>query len=482
MASQIFDFEPTSGVGYSSVWVTTKDDNFTYDKRQARLLITNGITTLTVNLTQRCLPKITLFGGSTTVPASGGTLSYTVTTDYDFLFHSVPEFITIRDERGNTYTEDERIPASRATDNMFFFDFAENTTTSARTAGDMFMGHYIGASTLSERGYPITFSQEPSSGGTIVPYLYVNPSIAYLTYESASTTPIEISTNVNWSILNQDEYYFLVLPPTGTSGNTYINIASIYYNTTETFNRNGQIWIDTGLIVDGQPLKVRLPIVQGYLPQMVQISGTTTVPQTGGTLVYKIYTEYDFVFQNVPSYVTIRDDFGNTYRQGERIPASRATDNKFYVVVPRNESGVDRIVRNTFNMGHYLTTASTVANMVSYINFSQVAEHQIIIDACCDISANADEGWYSVNVESNGNWEVYQHPDWLTVSPEASTGNYEVIVHLQSNSSTIQRTGEIIFDTGDNTAIINVTQRGRTFGLTSNIEETEETNEEELTE
>lgn len=484
MASQIFDIDPVSGAGYGSIWVTTKEDNFTYNKRKARVLVSNGIQTLTATVTQRCLPKIELFGSTTSVPASGGSLSYTVTTDYDFLFVDVPDFITIKDSLGNTYTDSQRIPASRAKDNMFIFEFAENTTSSARTSGDMFMGHYIGAATLSERGYPISFSQEPSSGGgeVIIPYLYINPTTALLSYESASTVGIEISTNVNWSITNQDDYYFLILPPTGTSGNTVFNVSAKFNNTSDPYVRNGQAVIDTGLIVDGSPLRVTLPIKQGYLPQIIQVSGTTTVPQTGGTLVYRIATEYDFVFQNVPSYVTIQDSLGNTYTQGQRIPASRATDNLFSVIVPRNETGVDRYVLSSFNLGHYLTTANTVASRVSYINFSQVADHSTTLSACCDIYASAAEGWYSINITSNSNWWVYAHPDWLTISPSASTGNYEVIVHIQQNSSALERGGNIIFETVDKNAYVNVEQKGTTFNLSSLQTTTQETNDEELTE
>lgn len=475
MPSQYFSIEPTTGAGRGNIYVYNTVPNYTDQARYATLVVSTGFKNISISVKQDGLPSITQVSGSSTVQGAGGTLPYIVKTDYDFVFQNVPTFVTIRDASGNTYTQGQRIAASAATNNIFYVDVAANGANSQRTSGDFNMGHYL-SSTPAQRTAPITFTQLPngsSSGST--PYLIVDPVNVYLSYVSADTAQVTVTSNRNWTITNNATHMASASPTAGTPGETTVNVSAIWWNSSDSFNRTGTMTVKTS----DNALTETFNVIQGYEPTIEQVGGSTTVPQTGSTLIYTIHTEYDVVFQNVPSYVTIKDASGNTYTQGQRIAAEVANNNLFRITVPRNETGVDR-TSGDFNMGHYIN--NTLSTRTRPIFFKQTAEHSIPISACCDLDVAYSENWYSVNITSLGEWTTYSAPYWAFPSPSAGTGDREVIVHVLDNSSTLAREDTIVFETLDNIAVIAVRQSGAPMTMQTIRTEEEETMDDEGTE
>lgn len=174
MASTYFTYSPTFGQGDTTTSVRANSVNNERRDRTATLSITNGASTAQVHLRQKFCPYLTQIG-STTFPATGGSIYFTVNTEYDIVFRSVPDWITIQ-KNGVTYLEGVRISSGSA--NGTYELIAAPNSGEARSVGTtMNMAHYVGnelqhyysylnfTQETSDRILPLTF--EILTGGTI---------------------------------------------------------------------------------------------------------------------------------------------------------------------------------------------------------------------------------------------------------------------------------------------------------------------------
>lgn len=171
-----FTISPATGNGTTNITVTPSGYNTDGEDRVSTLTLSNSINTKQVALRQKYQPIMNQFG-STNFPASGGNIYFTVRTEYDIVFRSVPSWIRIfNDSTGVEYSEGERISFTGLTANTTFRLTAEpNPTQSSRSISSTFnMGHYIG-NALQNRVSYFSFTQD---AGEIPP----SPSTSYLTY------------------------------------------------------------------------------------------------------------------------------------------------------------------------------------------------------------------------------------------------------------------------------------------------------------
>ena len=139
-----------------------------------------------ISVNQKYEPIMQQFA-STTFPATGGDIYFTVHTDYDVVFRSVPNYITISCD-GTVYNEGQRISASEASNKTFVLTAAENTGDTRTVQNTFNMGHYIG-NELQNRVRYFNFTQEaaepePTVGFEIPLYIEWNiPNGKTATYE-----------------------------------------------------------------------------------------------------------------------------------------------------------------------------------------------------------------------------------------------------------------------------------------------------------
>lgn len=158
MASTLFSINPTTGRGNTTVNVSVNEINGGTQDKVATVTATNGANSDTVTLRQKYCPYFVQFA-STTFPASGGDIYFTIHSEYDVVFRSVPNWITISDGHGTTFAEGQRI-SSGTVDGETFTLTADANTGDARTVAATFnMGHYIGL-TLQNRVTYFSFTQE----------------------------------------------------------------------------------------------------------------------------------------------------------------------------------------------------------------------------------------------------------------------------------------------------------------------------------
>lgn len=357
--SQYFNITPRSGSGDGEITVIPVSNNFTNSDKVATITVSNGrATPKTVRVIQYNAPRVVQFGGSTTVQATGGTLMYNIYTHYDFVFRSVPDYVTIRDSKGNVYSEGEAIAAGRAYDTTFFIDLAPNPSQNSRSVGTTFnIGHFIDG-VVQRYVYYISYTQ---LGQPTMNYVIPSTSFVSVDYPNGSETTFTISSNTQTWVTNSNTEQFSVV-----QNDSAITVTANEYNSSS-FNNEATITISGA----ATPAPVSVSVVQYNLPKISQFGGGNTVSSAGGTLFYSVSTHYDFVFRSVPSWITIYDGRGNYYSEGQVIPASVAADNTFYFEVARNDTGSSRSVGSTFNMGHYID--GVLQNRVSYISIMQLS-------------------------------------------------------------------------------------------------------------
>ena len=78
------------------------------------------------------------------------------------------------------------------------------------------------------------------------------------------------------------------------------------------------------------------------------------------------------------------------------------------------------------------------------------------------IEFTADSGRRSLNIKSNTSWTVSSDKSWCSVSPTSGKNNGSVIVKVEENSSTVERTATITVKSDAGNKTVSVTQNGAT--------------------
>lgn len=177
MASTLFSINPTTGQGNTTVNVSVNEVNSGTEDKVATVTVSNGANSDTVTLRQKYCPYFVQFA-STTFPSTGGNIYFTIHSEYDVVFRSVPNWITISDGHGTTFAEGQRI-SSGTVDGQTFTLTADANTGGARTVTGTFnMGHYIGQY-LQNRVTYFNFTQEA--------YVPPTPTVTWYAESNIST-------------------------------------------------------------------------------------------------------------------------------------------------------------------------------------------------------------------------------------------------------------------------------------------------------
>lgn len=170
MASTLFTYSPTTGSGNTNVSVGPNSNNTGTTDRVSTITFSGNGGSKSVTVTQYHKPFFTVFS-STNVPASGKTIYFSVTTEYDFFFGDIPSWITVKKGQ-TTYSNNERISKGAATGAMFALDVAENTGLTRSVSNTFKMGWYIGLTEQSDYQY-FSINQAAASAATTEEYATV---------------------------------------------------------------------------------------------------------------------------------------------------------------------------------------------------------------------------------------------------------------------------------------------------------------------
>lgn len=169
MASTNFTYSPTTGSQTTTITVYPTDWNLTTANKIATATFTNGPESANVVFKQKYEPyRVSV--GPTTIPDTGGSIYYTIHTEYDIVFRSVPVWLTIT-QGNNTFVEGQRIPAISADGKTFAFSAGVNTGQTEEVHSTFNMGHYIG-DTLQQRA---KYFDVVWAGAVLTPNIYLTP-------------------------------------------------------------------------------------------------------------------------------------------------------------------------------------------------------------------------------------------------------------------------------------------------------------------
>ena len=453
--SNYIGYQPTGGTGNASINVSAKTLNDTYAAKSTTLTVRGGDNVRNVNVIQHYRPALVQFA-STNVPATGGTIYATMHSEYyDVVFRSVPSFVTIQDTTTGTYYVEGQVIAGDDVDgHTFGFIVGANPDTTQRVVSNTFnMGHYLNGTIAQSVSY-INLTQDAAAEAK---YIAVSPTILELDYFEGIYTSITVTTNAeSLAAVNSNTNAF-GLTPTGFTGSTALTFF------TNSINNTGQD--KTGNVVvsdlDGYAAPATVQVRQKYVPTIQQ--GASAVPVTGGTITVHVSTEYNIAFLNIPSYVSIVDDNGDSYTSGQIISSAVANGDTFYLTFDANTSAAPRTNDGTFVMAHYLN--GTEQDITSTIQYTQpgmvynlsVSPTSITLDYFADLASTIA---VTSNIPSLG---VSSDQAAFLVSPATLTGSGNVTLFTSSINNSVQdRTGTItITPTGGQTSPATVSVRQR---------------------
>lgn len=349
MPSSYFTLSPSSGSGNATASVTATTVNTGTTDNNATITITNGAKTRTVSAKQ--LYKPYFVQGSNQIPASGGTLTFVVHTEYDIAFIYSAGWYSVM-QNGTTVPTRTVIASSNASGATFTIQVNENTATNARSASFP-MVHYIRGNMVVS-GY-LTIDQEAASGGRIA--LALNPGSLVLDYMAgqSGTTTVSLSGLTSANVSASDTTNFNINPTGSVGNNTVItvrtNSENIYHG-----DRTSIIQLQSTLGTN----TTTCTATQRYKPYLVQ--NGTSLPSSGGRVTFTAYTEYDIFFSNIPSWATVTFN-GSAITSGQRLSSYAASGATFTIIVEENTES-ERSASN-FSMGCYVgeTPVSGVQNI-----------------------------------------------------------------------------------------------------------------------
>jgi len=354
MASSYFTINPASGYGNGTVGVTASTENTSQADRYASVSVTNGVEVVPVTVKQLYKPYFIQTGHD--LPASGGTISILVHTEYDVVFRGIPSYATMR-LNGQTISNDQIIASGTASGATFVLEIPENTSTTPRSVS-FYLAHYLNG-TRTVTGY-ISFYQD----GAVVPADYnisLSPSVGSFDYLAGETGTTTVGlTGFTYATVSKNGNDFSVNPTGSVGSGTVLAIQTLTQNNTQADRTvtitAGQTNPDTQAYVSATYTGT-----QKYKPYFVQSS--QIIPSSGGTITFTAHTEYTVFFNNIPNWITVTLN-GSPVSAGNAIPASVADGATFVITAAANETGQERSTSN-FTMG------CSLEQIVQYFSITQ---------------------------------------------------------------------------------------------------------------
>lgn len=450
MASNYFNFSPSSGSGNGNVRVWPQlNANETHSDRVATLTVTNGSVTRNITITQFGIPTITLVSGSTSVPATGGTLTYTIYTRYPFGFQNKPDWITISDSNGRYYGDSSTYPANYATTGVTFTITVasyDRTDTDRSTEDYLFAFRFktsASASSWDSHTTAINITQAAKEDDQA--YLNVTPASANFEWDGGSVVFNIDASSSNWSFSNGANGIF----DATRSGNTLT--VSTKSNNTTTAKRTGTITFAIGTITKTVSLS------QWSMPRISLNSGSDLAPvaMAGGTRYVNVTSDYPWWFLPLPieDYITITDYQSNVQNLSSLNPhIAINSNNTFNFTWGRNET--EAIRSDYFYLGYIDLDGEVQVLSRNTVSFSQLDTAEAVhnVDIPDGLSVSAGGGIRKVTVSSDDDWWFIDVPSWITVYD--ADGNILVVNDAsgkQSSDDGNQKTFYLHFDAFDGT-------------------------------
>lgn len=331
MASNNFRYSPTAATGNSNIIIRPNEVNATTADKNAVVTFTNGRDSVSVNVKQKYRPYFTM--SSVHIPQSGGSINFTVHTEYDVAFRSVPEWITIT--RGGTpVAEGTIIPAATASGATFTITAGANTGQTRTVANTFNMGHYINGNIQ----YYVQYFNFAQAGSTAQKNITIQPLSFDVGYSDTSVTVNLIVENCTFGHFTTSPAGSFTMTATGPDANNRITL-TFPANTLET-QRSAVL---SFYLYDSDG--------NAYNPRTVSVTQSAVPHKSISVYPQSIYANFDETSATVDLIVENCTFYGYTATtSGDfAITATGPVNNKITLSFPVNNQYESRTGYITFN-------------------------------------------------------------------------------------------------------------------------------------
>lgn len=451
-----FSFTPLTGTNGTVFIVETKETNLSDQDYTGIVVVSDndGVATareITVN--QKYEPIMQQFA-STTFPATGGNILFTVHTDYDVVFRSVPDWITIS-LNGTTYAEGQRISSGVANNQTFTLTAAANTGDTRTVQATFNMGHYIG-NELQNRVRYFNFTQgaaEPDVPTVVSTEMFVTPGELKLADNGNAQLQVIFRTNYSDGTSYDEDITSGAGVSYAVAGNTsLIDLTSMGEVTVKSnFTGDSTAYIVVSYPGHGvEPVRVDVT-VYSYFIRIPSPYATTSwvLNPSGGTSRFVVNSERvskvngetiseDFPVQYAYNGGNESQKYTDFSKSGDTVyyitfsyPESTSSELDEYgrfeikVVATDSELGVTRTGRFALKYYEPVSAYWGTSGVETTHMFSSVASQ------------------YQAKIFATSYWSASTISPWLSISPETGRGNSTIIVTCEENTKNIFRSGSI---------------------------------------
>lgn len=275
----------------------------------------------------------------------------------------------------------------------------------------------------------ITVSQAPAS-------VSVSTEDVVLGNDGGSST-IEIETESDWTA-STTYSWIEISQSSGATGKSTLTI-SVLPNTSVD-ERIGYVTISVG----GES-RLQIPIKQRGIYVEADLSELEFESSIGSKSV-SINSNTSWKITSMPSWLTVDKESGTG-------------DSEINVTVTDNPNTTER-------NGELIISQSELVTKTS-INVKQKGK-------TFDVNSNAllfsDKGEsQSVGISTDGFWKASANVDWITCTPQSSTGEATLTISVTENVTEEERSGIVIVEMGDASSTIVVTQKSKYFTIDNSI-------------
>lgn len=406
MSSLNFAIAPQSGTGNETLTVQPLDTNYNYRDLRATITITNGVVTRTIPVVQYGVPNFTIVSGSTTVPYTGGEVTYRITSHYRFKFVNKPSWITIT-AGSTTYLQDTWYEPT-SNDYQILFTVAPATSSYDQTSTDF----RINFDAVNDLHYDLSFILQ---GLPEQDYLNVVPSIYRIEWDDINThNAFTVSSNKEWTAT-----------PDNLTDFDYLRTGA-YYNVTP-LNENdssGRYLTVIDFEADGLPT-VTVQAIQYHKPTMTTPS-SSVVPAGGEGRTLTINSNNDWYVSGIPAFVTAAFE-GTSVDLSQRQSGSNSVKN-YTLTFAANPDPAQRTATITFHYYGLDGTDHTTEEVIAFTQGPQVLPVPTIsIDPTSIpntageviLTVNSAYNWWISTLSEPFNGEIYDYDTGERIYPQA---------------------------------------------------------------
>lgn len=445
MASNNFSISPTAWTGSETMTVQPLDTNYTFNDRRATITITNGSRTRTVSVVQYGVPNFVLTSGSTTVPYTGGTLEYRITSHYRFKFVNKPSWITIT-AGSTTYLGDTWYTPSSGDYSITF------TVSPATSSYDQTSTNFrINFDAANDLHYDLVITLQ---GLPVQDYLNVVPSIYRIDWDDIDThRSFTVSCTKEWAATPSDSTNF-----------DWLKLGA-YYNCTP-LNNNESASAYTATVdftADALPT-VTTTVIQYHKPTLT-VSGSTVVPAGGVGKTITVNSNNDWYITGIPAYVSASVVGGSSVDLSHTQDGSD-TPRSYILTFAANPDSTQRTATITL---HYSNLEGTDIATSYQITFTQEAAVLPVPTISVSplsvpntageviITVNSEYSWWIDTLQAPFNGEIYDYDTGDRIYPMAEqqpVTNKQYRVRYSANDVYTTRQARVHFVWRENASTI----------------------------